>query len=235
MHRPRDTGELVEHQARWSDLRRRLEQLDRELPRRPAHGGPWLTMSRQLGAGGQQLARELAAPLGWRVVDQEILADVARRTHSSEELLRARDEHASGLFDDYLSHLLLPSDPGQSGFHTEVMRTVVHFAREGKVVLLGRGANWFLPPRCGLRVRVFAPEPDRVARVVREQGLEEAAALRRVREHDANQRAFIRQVYGRDIDDPLGYDLVVNTGEIDLALAAEIITTALRQRLQSTC
>lgn len=50
---------------------------------------------------------------------------------------------------------------------------------------------------------------------------------RRVRQNDEKRRAFIRQVFGKDIDDPFGYDLVLNSGALELPVAAEMIVGAL--------
>jgi cytidylate kinase len=108
---------------------------------------------------------------------------------------------------------------------------VVPDRKQGSAVILGRGANWFLDPRFGLRVRIVAPMERRVAAVARELDLPSARAERRVRAYDAGQAAFIRQVFDHDIDDPLGYDLVLNLEALDLEPAVRIAISALRREL----
>jgi cytidylate kinase len=113
-----------------------------------------------------------------------------------------------------------------------MMRVVWAIARQGQAVLVGRGAHWLLDPRYGVRVRAIAPAAQRVARVVRTEGLSEPEATQRVEHDNADRARFMRQVYKKDIDDPLGYDLVVNLGTLDVDRAAEVVAAALAAKLK---
>lgn len=228
MSHDRFTDALVERHARWSQLR---DAASSEKPTRTPAFGPYITISRQLGAGGCELAHVLAAPIGWKVLDREILRSMADLHNASEDALAARDEQPSRLFDDLLSHLLVPGDMGQSGYLSDLARTVGTFAREGRVVVLGRGANWFLSGKYGLKLRTVAPFEQRVASLARRQGIDEKSARTQVERHDRDQKAFIRQTFNRDIDDPLGYDIVLNLGTISLDQAADLAVAALRRKL----
>ncbi|RMF73245.1 MAG: cytidylate kinase-like family protein [Acidobacteria bacterium] len=230
MSRLPKTEHLVEHQARWRQIKE-AAGLEEETPSLEVEG-PYLTISRQLGSGGTELAQRVAGPLGWRVVDRELVAAIAEKTRASLGAVLAHDERASGLLDDYLSHLLVPDDPGHAAYLRAMTLIVASFAREGRVVILGRGANWFLDPERGLRVRVVRPFGQRVDQLARDEGLAIRDAEDRLRRHDEEQRRFIEQAFGRSIDDPLGYDLVINTGHLDLDQAAEIVTTALCRKLR---
>jgi len=122
---------------------------------------------------------------------------------------------------------------GQAGFLLEMTRVVWAVGRQGKAIVLGRGANWVLDSRFGLRVRLVAPVEVRVERVAEQEGLVRADAEKRVAAHDGEQQAFIRQAFGRRIDDPMGYDLVVNLGQLDPVGAAEAVLVALQRKLES--
>ena len=193
--------------------------------------GPWVTVSRQLGSSGTELARRLADKLGWQTFDHEILRMIADATDSRQQILKDLDEHSWHRFQDYLTSMVVGS-PTRSGFVIEMIRVVWGLARKGNAVLLGRGANWFLDPRYGLRIRVLAPMETREAYLVRERGLTRLEASRLISENDAEQAAFIREIFGREIDDPLGYDLVLNMGGMDLETAADIATAALSHKLR---
>lgn len=220
--------ELVEHQARWSGLRSALE----ERPVCPGSGEHrWVSVSRQVGSGGAVLARTIGEQLGWRVLDREIVVEIARTMHRSEPIVAAHDEHASGPLDDYLSYLIVPGDPGQTRFIEEMVGTIRAIARGGNAIFIGRGANWFLDARCGLRLRVVAPFDRRVDALAVSLGVRREQAARRIRDLDAEQKAFIRQSFGRDVDDPLGYDLVINLGSMTPASAASIVLAALERKL----
>jgi len=114
------------------------------------------------------------------------------------------------------------------------MRVICGLARGGNAVIVGRGANWLLEPRYGLRVRFIAPDEIRAARIAESEGVDIDEARARIRRDDADLAAFIRQVYGRNIDDPQGYDLIVNLATLDIETASILIASALESKLRAT-
>ncbi len=221
---------LVERQVKTWQARQMLErEQERLIETRHPHG-PWIAVSRQLGSGGAAIAEGLSRHLGWAVFDREIIARIASEMHTVPDVVRLHDEHAARVFDDYLTRLVIPDDRGQAAYLQEMTRVVGDIARHGRAIILGRGANWFLNRKYGLRVRVVAPLEQRVARVAGERGIDPGEARREVLRNDADQRRFIRQAFRRDVEDPLGYDLVVNSGGIDNDEAIGILTAAVRQR-----
>jgi cytidylate kinase len=226
--------QIIERQAKFWEVRRRLAAEGGDAAKRAlAHlsEGPWVTVSKQLGSNGVELARELGRELGWQVFDREIVASIAAQTEMRDAVLSRLDERAISAFNDYLTQMLVPNDPGQLAYLAKLVSVIWGLARQGNAIILGRGANWFLNARFGLRLRTIAPLEIRADRVAREEGIGLAEAGRRIKEHEAKQSAFIRQVYGRDIDDPLGYDVLLNTGEIDLGVASRIVLQALQAKL----
>lgn len=196
-----------------------------------ASEGPWITISTQLGAGGAELAARLGERLGWQVFDKQILQEIAKSTSAREKVLNRLDEHAVGVFEDFATHLFVPGNLGHSAFVLEMMRVVWAIARQGQAIMLGRGANWLLDPRYGVRVRAIAPVEKRVLWLRSTQAMSAADATRRVEDDNADRARFMRQVYKHDIDDPLGYDLVVNLGTIGLEPAVELVAAALSPKL----
>ena len=148
-----------------------------------------------------------------------------------EGLLSRLDEHAIGAFNDYMTQLLMPHALGQITYLQAMTRVIWGLARQGRAVILGRGANWILNPEYGLRLRVVASLEERVARVADKEGLSIADSEKQVRGHDAEQIAFIRQVFDRDINDPLGYDVMLNLGSLDIDQATQIAIAAMRHKL----
>jgi hypothetical protein len=219
--------ELVEHQARWGLLRSALE----ERPVCTESGERrWVSISRQTGSGGSILAQAIGERLGWRVLDREIVAEIARAMHRSEPLVASHDERAAGPLDDYLSYLIVPGDPGQTRFIEEMVTTIRALVRDENVVIVGRGANWFLNARCGLRLRIVAPFEQRIEMLATRFNVRREEAARKVRDLDAEQKAYIRQSFGHDVDDPLGYDVVINLGTLSLESATGIVLAALERK-----
>jgi cytidylate kinase len=109
---------------------------------------------------------------------------------------------------------------------------VVAAAHCGRVVFLGRGAQFFLPPRSGLAVRIVAPEAYRVAQLARQHEVDEKQARRLMKEADEGRRDFVARYFRRDIADPCLYDLVVNVANHGPTAAANMIVD-LCSRLES--
>jgi cytidylate kinase len=235
MSRP-TIAEIVERQARFWEVRQRIAREGGEAARRAlAHlaEGPWITLSKQWGSGDRTVAGKLAEDLHWQWFDRQIVTAITEHTHGLRSIISRLDEQAVGSINDYLSQLTVPSDSGQASYVGELVRVVAGLAHTGNAIIVGRGANFFLKPQFGLRVRLIAPVEARVRRLIETEGVDERTARASIKTHDAEQEAFIRQVFLRDINDPANYDLVVNSGSMDLDAVARTIEFALRQKLQA--
>jgi len=234
---PSHLERLLDRQAALWEMRRRLSKEGGAAAReKMAHlaEGPWVSISKQVGCQGMELARLVAGRLDWQVFDKQILEAIARETHTRERILSRLDGRAVGVLEDYLSQLLVPGDPGQVTFLQQMVRVIWTVAREGHAVFVGRGANWILDARYGLRVRVVAPFETRIRAVAQAEKIELDTAKHRVQQEEAILAKFTRKVFRRDIDDPLGYDLMLNLGDLDLETAASVVLTALPGKLAKT-
>lgn len=228
--------QIIEKQARFWEVRERIADEGGEPARRAlAHlaEGPWISISKQLGVGSRDIARRLADELHWQWFDKEILTSIAEHTNSCEKILSRLDEQAIGSINDYVAQMVVSEDPGQATYLRQMIRVVMGLARQGNAIIVGRGANFFLDPNFGLRVRLVAPLEQRVARRADTKGLDVDAARAEIQLNDAQQAAFIRQVFNREIDDPLGFDLVLNMGGMNEESGAQAILAGLRQKLQA--
>jgi Cytidylate kinase-like family len=222
--------ELADRQGRFTEMRRRAGKDPSVGPAQAE--GPWIALSRELGAGGGELAIQVGAALGWHVYDREILQAVAADMRREERTLERFDEKAVPEIGAYIGPLLDPFDPGQEGYLVDMTRVVRRLGREGRAVLLGRGANFILDPASGLRVRAVAPAADRAEALAHDLGLTPGEARRRIAASDAAQRKFVRQAFQREIEDPAGYDLVVHPRALGLPAAVAAILAAARAKLK---
>jgi cytidylate kinase len=209
---------------------------------------PIVTISRQFGAGGSSVAAIVAAELGAEIVDKKLIDEVAGRLTLEPSQVEAEAERPRTLLERLVRSFstLEPGmgagwsppypdplfDPRKEITHLteQVIREV---AAGGNAVIVGRGAGFVLRDRQDIfRVFLRAPEAVRVKVLVARFGLSEAQAQRKMHETDSNRAAYIRQLYGRDWCDPDEYDLVVNTGRIGYATAAELIMLGLRELLR---
>ena len=110
------------------------------------------------------------------------------------------------------------------------LRIVLAAAKRGKVVFVGRGVNFLLPPDQGLAVRIVAPEEYRIKQIMHREQLDAAKARRRISELERGRREFVHCFFGKDIADPTRYDMVLNIGRRLPETAAELIVDAHRRQ-----
>ncbi len=184
-----------------------------------------ITISRQLGSQGQEIASLVAERLGYRLVWRELINQAARRAGAPEVALSTIDE--LGLLR------LLPSPRASRAYRQAVEQVMRELATEGNVVIVGRAGQVILRGHPDvLHVRVIAPAPSRAERIARERGIALEAARAQVDASDRFRRDYMKRFYRARWDDPELYDLVVNTERIASTQAAELILQAVSRRPQ---
>lgn len=186
------------------------------------------TVSSGAGSGGREVAKRLAERLEVGLFDHRILQEVAHETRIDPEVLRRLDERVEGMKGAWLRSLLTGEDVFKETVRRNLINVILGIACRGGVIL-GRGGNFILAHRPVLRVRIVG-SPSRCARRIAERrGVELSAAELARQRTDLERKEFIRQFYGRDIDDPLGYDLVLNSDRLAPEAVTEIAFLALRR------
>lgn len=213
---------LVDEQIRRAALRGAQTTRDDE------HVVHWpvVTISREAGAGGTTLGRRIADRLGFACWDQELLARIAEESGAVESVLAAIDEQVRSSVAEFVTGLLVGVEYTQDEYRKALTRIVGSIAHQGAAVLVGRGGHVILGPERALRVRVVCPEGERVNRVMARDQLSEAAAHRRVRDVGAQAAAFMRLHFRTEIADPHCFDLLVNSGSLDVGQATELVVGA---------
>ncbi|HET8626291.1 MAG TPA: cytidylate kinase-like family protein [Thermomicrobiales bacterium] len=201
-----------------------------------------VTISREYGSGGGEIAARLAERLDWRLVDHEIVVRVAGALQISEAAAAREDEHAEGALARLLTTMqaIGPAEYGitplilttSAETYQRALRDVVEAAAEGgHTIIVGRGSQVLLAARRDvLHVRVVAPLERRVAYVVRREGLDDKAARARIHLKDGDRKHYLQMQHHIRADDPLHYDLVVNTAVLDLDDAVDVIALALARK-----
>jgi cytidylate kinase len=199
----------------------------------------FITISREYGAGGSVVARMVADTLRWRLVDNQVVEEVARRAGLTTDDVARREERGPS-FIERLSRALASATPELLGAEAvqppeaeesrlvKLTEQVVRDAcADGHVVLVGRAAVALLASReDALHVRVVAEAEHRSLVIMDRLGIEKEEAVRRIKEVDANRARYHRIWYDRDWYDPRNYHLTVNTGLLGLDRSAELVVTA---------
>lgn len=207
-----------------------------------------ITLSRQYGSGGDAIARQVAADLGYRYLDKTLLADVARDVSFSEISMVDFSEDTyerRNLVDRLLRPTVMTGAELRSwhqdltGTRTQeierldeeqtvaLVRSVI-LALYGRdnVIIVGRGGQAVLRDKVGvLHLRVEAPLQTRTLRVHNEQMLEMAEAQALVEQREKAARYYLRRFFDIDPSDPSLYHLVLNTGRMSTQMAVRVVET----------
>ncbi|HEU5393680.1 MAG TPA: cytidylate kinase family protein [Candidatus Methylomirabilis sp.] len=181
-----------------------------------------LTISQELGSGGTAIVTRLAEVLGVRVADREIILKAAAACGIHETKLEEVADKAPTLWERI--------DEEKRRYSIYVREAVYDLAREGQVILVGRGGQvLFRDVPHVLKIRIVAPLEARARRVAERQKLDPEAALRIVERDDRDRAARMRYLFDVDWRDPRLYDLVLNTGHLSAESAVEVMVALARK------
>lgn len=179
-----------------------------------------ITISRQLGSGGEDIARQVAASLGYEFVDKQTTDAIFRQYGLTrfDELYNSVPSFLDLLNADNLLLVAMAN---------EIIEAV---AQRGNVVILGRAGFAVLAGRADvLHVRIQAPFADRVQRVLAREGLTDVAvAEEQVKQDDEVHAKYIERFYNKQWDDPANFDLILDTGSLSPDEAVQQIVAAAR-------
>jgi cytidylate kinase len=195
-------------------------------------------ISHATGADGAAVGRAVAERLGFRYVDDEVIAEAAEWAEIDPALV-ADAESRKPLAARLLGHMseggssqrmasgqyarTAPTDADLRGLITEVLRS---FANEGSVVLVSHAASFALSGQEALRVLVTASDETRVRRVAEAMGTGERDGVRQIRKEDGARADYLKRFYAVERELPTHYDVVVNTDILTPDRAAEVIAVA---------
>lgn len=177
---------------------------------------PIITLSRELGSRGDDVAVAVAERLGLRLVGREIINRAAQSAGAGEVALADIDE--LGLLG------VKPSAAAIERYREKITEVIEEQAAQGDVLLVGRGGRVVLRGRPGvLHVRIVAPPDRRIATVSSRCNVSSDAAAARIEASDRARAAFLRRTFGARWDDPALFDLVLNMAQLGVQTAADIL------------
>jgi cytidylate kinase len=201
---------------------------------------PTITISRLFGSGGSDVAARVAALLGWSLLDNQIVDEVAARLGMSVDEVQAREERVPSLASRLTDALAMSTPEIQpvTGEYTlpiserviAVTRRVIEdYVTRGPVVIVGRGAQATLAERDdAIHVFCYAPKAALIQRVMARENLTQAQAEKRVDEVNAQRAQSVKRFYDRDWRAPENYHMCINTDWFGVEGAAQAISRAAR-------
>ena len=209
-----------------------------------------ITISRQYGSGGDEIAALVCKMLGYRHFDKRLMAQMAAEVGLDEhEVVDFSEDNykMQGFLDRLLGRRLAPraaqADPLQVAiagpkvnevermdeeYTLTLIQSTIHAAYEqGNVVIVGRGGQAILKDKPDvLHVRIEAPYNARVDRLCQRENFSLAGAKDTAIKHDRKSAEYLKRFYAIDWADTLPYDLVINTGKLNTDAASHLIVNS---------
>jgi cytidylate kinase len=181
-----------------------------------------VSVEREYGCGGSHIAQALADRLGWKLWDQEITDEIARRLNCKAEHVQAREERCDSMFYRLIKTFMRGSfEPRVDTANMELLdaehlallfeKVVKEIADRGNAVIVGRGAAWFLRDRDdAFHAFLYAPYDEKMRRLL-ETGESQSEAENLLDSVDRERSAFVRKYYGKEWPDRALYNMMMNT------------------------
>ena len=209
-------------------------------------------ISRMAAAGGEPIGRLVADRLGFRYVDDEVIAVAAERAGLEPAVLEA-EEHHKGLLARLMDALIAPPTEstgylgsGRGGYYGDdkvpptvspagglrrfIQSAIVEIAHQGRVVIVAHAASLALAREAdALRVLVVASRETRINRLwVPNKLVSEEEYAKAIAESDRERQQYLARFYDIDHESPTLYDLVINTDRLTVDEAVAAVTTVAR-------
>lgn len=178
-----------------------------------------ITISRQAGSLGNEIAQETANALGYDYIEKAQISEVLSRLGFSISDIDKYDEKKPSVWQTLTIH--------KSRFAHFIMAAMYELASRQNVVIVGRGGQVIFKDFSGiLHVRVVAPYATRVSRLMEQRGYKEDEAHRIIQQIDLDSAGYLSTYFNENPNNSDLYDLMINTRTMTLEKSAEMITSA---------
>jgi len=192
-------------------------------------GGPVIAISREPGCDGESIARILAKELGLVVYDWEIVEQIAKDAHVSEQLVATLDETLRSELEDWMDEFVGGSGFSEHQYVQSLRRVLFSIAAHGNAVIVGRCANFLiLPEKRTLGLCLVAPLKARVQNIMQKLHLSEEDARANIDHTERELRSLVKAIGHADISDATNYHIVINTALVTPETIVQIAKEMLR-------
>lgn len=196
-----------------------------------------ITISREFGSGGREFARRLADKLEFAYYDREIITELAKRTNLAEEYIqKLNEQRPAPLFPITIGHSIAPVMDTMWEQHNSIYieqgNLLKELAGKSDCVIVGRCADYCLADFNPLKIRLYADMQSRIARCKArakdDEKLSDRALKQKINEIDKDRAKYYQFYTGKKWNDPLNYDLCINTTDKDIKKLAEYFAEILK-------
>ncbi len=195
---------------------------------------PFITIAREPGSGGRPIAHAVAEKLGFECLDEQIIDEIAKSTKKRKAIVQTIDEKTRTKIEDIIHSVLNEEYLDDVKYITEMTKVILSYALRGKVVIVGRGANFITPVAKGLHVNITAPYEVRVQRAMQFEGVNREKAEEVLAATEKERKEFVKQYLRKNPDKKNSYDMTLNTQFLQVDEASNIIIAAFNQKFSYT-
>ena len=196
-----------------------------------------ITIGREFGSGGRELAHKLAEKLGFEYYDREIVEEIAKRTELSEKYVQQVIEHdphnqfpiTVGHTFAYLHHYGIER---QQAVYREQCEVIKNMAETSNCIIVGRCADYILKDYNPLKIFVYSDVEHKLKRCKERADVSEHFTDKQLKKHiksiDKNRARYYRFYTGKEWGDKLNYDICINTATMNLDDVVQILSKMLK-------
>ncbi|HLJ24169.1 MAG TPA: cytidylate kinase-like family protein [Candidatus Acidoferrales bacterium] len=193
-----------------------------------------VTVEREYGCGGSEIAQRLAERLGWKLWDELLTREIAHLAHCSQSVVEQHEERTDPLYYRLMKSFMRGSYEGSlnapklnlvdSETILKITQNVVlRAAGKGESVIVGRGSQLFLKDRPDtFRVFLYAPRDAKIRRLLA-RGKNESEAQELVDTVDRERANFLERYFHVEWPSRAVYHVMINTGAGDANVVQSIV------------
>jgi cytidylate kinase len=193
-----------------------------------------LTIEREYGSGANEIARKVAEHMGWKLWDQLLTSEIARRMACDSLHVERHEERRDPLYYRLFKSFLRGSFEGSlnapnlkmadaDSIRAVTEKVVTAAAKEGNCVIVGRGSAYYLHDRPdAFHVFVYASFEEKVRRL-QEIGKSEQEAVQLAETVDLDRAAFIKQYFGVEWPSRQYFHVMINSSMGDEPVVQTIL------------
>jgi cytidylate kinase len=193
---------------------------------------PFVTISRETGAGGIQFGDLLVDYLNkydtqrkndWKIFDKNLLEQITKEHDLPSEMAKYIPEKKISQMQDMLEQLF-SLHPSEQSLIRKASNTILHLALLGDVVLIGRGSNIITKDLSGgIHLRLIDTMDKKIKNIQDIFNLSKSEAIKFIKKENKERKLYLKKYLNSNIEDPASYSLVINLNRFSTDEAVNLV------------
>ncbi len=190
---------------------------------------PVITISREFGARGAELAHKLEQRIEFKVWDKAFIQAIAKEIGSGERAVESLDERRQQVMKDTVTGFLM-NIPTNVKYLRSLIKIVKAIEEHGNSIIVGRGSSFIVQNPKSLHIRVVCPLNVRIANYAKKENIKQHDARLIVEQKDREREEFIKQNFNRNVSNAADYDLIINSDSYTMDQMTDMVILAYEKK-----